>query len=240
MQMIHNWAYTKLIDFEQCPLRVKMKHIDKIPEERSPAADRGTQIHTFAEDFVQGKIKKLPPELRHFASEFHALRDAYKQGHVSLEGEWGFDHDWMPTSWKTAWLRVKGDCIVTRPGEPAIVIDYKTGARYGNETKHGEQVQLYAIATFIRNPKLKEIVVELWYLDKDELAEQRYTREQALRYVQVFDKRAHKLTSAKEFPANPNIFTCKWCPFGPNKGNQCEYGIKAGENPIQMYRRKFG
>ena len=238
--MISSWSYTKLIDFEQCPYRAKLKYLDRVPEAKSEAADRGTMIHKLAEDYVPGQIKKLPTELRHFAPEFDALRREYKAGHVSLEGEWGFDKDWMPAPWKSAWLRVKGDAIATVPGQPAVVIDYKTGARFGNEMKHGEQVQLYAIATFIRNPELKNIIVELWYLDKDELTQMEYTRDHALRYVQVFEKRALKLTTAKQFPANPNMFTCKWCPFGPNKGNQCEFGVKAGESPISMYRRKFG
>ena len=85
--MINNWSYTKLIDYEQCPYRVKLKHIDKVPEERAEAAERGTTIHQLAEDFVRGKLKDLPSELRHFAAEFAVLRDEFKAGNVSLEGK---------------------------------------------------------------------------------------------------------------------------------------------------------
>ena len=237
--MINNWSYTKLIDYEQCPYRVKLKHIDKVPEERAEAAERGTAIHQLAEDFVRGKLKDLPSELRHFAAEFTVLRDEFKAGNVSLEGEWGFDKDWMPTDWRSAWLRVKGDAVLTRPGQ-AVVIDHKTGKKHGNELKHGEQVQLYAIATLIRNPALSEITVELWYLDKDDITDKTYTRADALRYVQPFTKRAEKLCSDTEFRPNPNIFSCQWCPFGPNKGGQCEYGVSSTQGPLQSYRRKFG
>jgi len=237
--MIKNWSYSKLIDFEQCPLRAKMKHIDHIPEEKAPAAERGTQIHQLAEDFVCGKIKTLPNELAKFSNEFLSLRSNYKLKNVSLEGEWGFDRNWMPTNYKTAWLRMKGDAILFRANH-AIVIDYKTGQKWGNEIKHGEQVQLYAIATFIRQPELKNITVELWYLDKDDITQQTYSRNQALRYVQPFTKRAENMITSKEFPPNPNVFTCKWCPYGPNKGGQCEYGVAEGHNPMSEYRRKFG
>ena len=163
--MIKNWSYTKLIDFEQCPYRVKLKHIDRLPEAKAPAAERGTLIHQYAEDYVCGKLNKLPGELAKFSNEFESLRSEYKLGHVSLEGEWGFDKHWMPTDYKTAWLRVKGDTVVVRP-DLALVIDYKTGAKWGNEIKHGEQVQLYAISTLIRNPSLEKITVELWYIVK--------------------------------------------------------------------------
>ena len=71
--MIKSWSYSKLLDAEQCMLRVKYKHIDHIPEAKAPAAERGTQIHQMAEDYVSGKLKKLRPELRHFATEFDVL-----------------------------------------------------------------------------------------------------------------------------------------------------------------------
>jgi CRISPR/Cas system-associated exonuclease Cas4 (RecB family) len=237
--MIKNWAYTKLLDYEQCPYRVKLKHVDRVPEERSPAAERGTQIHQYAEDYVGGKLKELPPTLMKFTNEFDVLRREFKAGHVSLEGEWGFDQNWMPTDYKTAWLRIKGDAVLVRPGL-ALVIDYKSGGSFGNEIKHGEQVQLYAIATFIRNPKLDKITVELWYVDKDDLRSQTYTRNQALRYIQPFTKRAEKLLNEREFRPNANAYSCKWCAYGPNKGKQCQYGVLPGENPVQSYRRKFG
>lgn len=238
--MIKSWSYSKLIDFEQCKLRTKLKYVDHIPENKAPAAERGTEIHQLAEDFVAGRIKVLPSELRKFDLEFETLKAEYSAKRVSLEGEWGFDKDWLPTAYKTAWLRMKADAVYFLHTKHAVVIDYKTGKRYGNELKHGEQVQLYAIATFIRNPDLEQITVELWYLDIDELHGQTYTRPEALRYVQPFDRRATKLTTCTEFPPNPNLFTCKWCPYGPAKGGQCEYGTVPGQSPIQLYRRKFG
>lgn len=240
MSIIKSISYSKLLDAEQCMLRLKMKHVDKIPEQKAPAAERGTLIHQMAEDFVRGKLKSLPTELMKFADEFDTLRREFKSNNVSLEGEWGFDKDWMQTDYKTAWLRMKADGVFFLSEREGVVIDYKTGQSYGNEIKHGEQVLLYAIATFILWPKLDNLTVELWYLDKDEMLQKTYTRAQALRMVQQFDKRMKRVTSATEFPANPNIFSCKWCPYGPAKGNQCPHGVAAGQNTIQMYRNKFG
>lgn len=240
MSIIKSISYSKLLDAEQCMLRLKLKHVDKIPEQKAPAAERGTQIHQMAEDWVRGQGKVLPIELKHFAEEFDVLRREFKAKRVSLEGEWGFDHEWLPTEYKTAWLRMKADGVCFTSDTTAVVIDYKTGQSYGNEIKHGEQVLLYAIATFILWPKLDNLTVELWYLDKNEMLQKTYTRAQALRMVQQFDKRMKRVTSATEFPANPNIFSCKWCPYGPAKGNQCPHGVAAGQNTIQMYRKKFG
>lgn len=237
---IKSWSYSRLLDYEACPLRAKMKYVDRIPEVKGEAAERGTAIHLQAEDYVNGKTKKFPTTLAKFADEFHVLRDKFVAKQVSLEGEWGFASDWTPTEYKGAWLRVKGDAVVDLTPTSALVIDYKTGRKDGNEIKHGEQVQLYAIATLIRQPALKSVDVELWYLDKDEVTHKTYKRAEALRYIQPFDRRANKMIAATTFPANPSIHTCKWCPYSPAKGGQCAYGVGAGDSPLKAYRAKFG
>ena len=237
---IRSWSYSKLLDFEQCPLRFKMKHVDRIPEEKSPAADRGTHIHSLAEDFTNGKLKSLAPELRHFSDEFEVLRREYKAKAVSLEGEWGFANSWEPHDYRTAWLRMKADAVLHKQDSAeAVVIDFKTGKKFGNEVKHGEQVQLYALATAIREPWIKNITVELWYLDLDDLTANTYTRTQALSFIPGFEKRAMKIFNTKSFEPRANVFTCKWCPYGPGKGDQCPHGV-TGSETVANYRKRFG
>lgn len=237
---IKSASYSRLIEFEQCAFRAKLKHVDRIPEEKSEAADRGTMIHQMAEDYVCGKLDKLPSELRKFSDEFVALRARYDEGKVSLEGDWGFDKNWQPVSWKEAWMRIKLDARVHTTPKKAVVIDYKTGKRFGNEVKHGEQVVMYGIAELLREPDIEQVTVELWYLDIDDMAQTVFTREQLFRHLPQFEKRLLKMTSATQFPPNPNVFSCKWCPYGPNKGKQCEYGVVNGDSAISLYRRRFG
>jgi len=237
-----SWSYSKLLDFEQCKLRYKLKHIDRVPEEKSPAADRGTAIHTLAEKFVDGRLKSLPTELMKFQDDFCALRERYSNGLVSNEGEWGFDQNWQPAVYKTAWLRMKADSVAFNKNRTeAIVIDFKTGKKWGNELKHGEQTQLYSLATAIRNPTVKKIIAELWYLDKDDLTTVTYTREHALSFIKGFDKRAKRIDAALMggvFEPNPNMISCQYCAYGPQKGNQCPHGYTASMT-IATYRRKY-
>lgn len=238
--LIKSASYSRLLDYEQCPYRAKLKHVDRIPEEKSEAADRGTAIHQLAEDFVRGKIKTLPVELKKFNDEFNALRARFLEQKVSLEGDWGFDKDWQPTDWKAAWMRIKLDARVQATKTQSIVIDYKTGKRFGNEVKHGEQVVLYGLAEVLREPDVEEVTVELWYLDIDDLVATKYSRDQLFDYLKPFEKRLTKMTTAEKFPPNPNVFACKWCAYGPNKGKQCEFGVLPGDTPISIYRRKYG
>ncbi len=233
--MIPAWSYSRLSDFEQCKLRAKLKYIDRIPEPPRPLPpgkleqpnDRGTRVHFAGEKFVEGGIE-LIPELDAFGPEFHRLRELHKEGKVSLEGEWAFDSQWNPTAWRSndAWARIKLDAFVQLDKTHAVVIDYKTGRKFGNEIKHAEQCQLYQLASFLRYPKLEVIDVELWYTDQDDLTHMRYTRSQGLRFFNGFDTRARRMTETTEFPANPNAFVCRWCPYGPKGTGHCQKGIQ--------------
>ena len=212
--MITSASYTRITDFESCPLKAKLKYFDKIPDTRpSPAADRGTAIHLEAENYVSAN-GPITPHLNNFAAELHTLKDLHRKGDVSLEGEWGFNKDWEPTTWREAWMRIKADVVVTLSPKHTLVVDYKTGRRFGNEVKHAEQLQLYSLAVFVRNPYVQEVTAELWYLDLDELASLYITRNQALtKYLKYYDRRARLLTDCVRFEAKPSQSVCRYCPY---------------------------
>lgn len=234
MPTIKSWSYSRLTTAEQCMFRAKLAYIDRIPEPERPlppgktehANDRGTRIHTGAELFIQKDVELLP-ELQAFAPEMRRLRELYRQGKVSLEGEWAVDKDWNDTHWRSsdAWARIKLDAFVHLTPEEGVVIDYKTGKKFGNEIKHGEQGQLYQLAAFLRYPRLEVIDVEFWYTDQNDITHTRYTRDQGLRFFANFDRRGKRITTATEFPANPNIFSCRWCPYGPSGTGHCTKGV---------------
>lgn len=215
--MISSASYSRLLDFESCKFKAFLKHYKRIPDPRpSPAADRGTAVHQACEDWMRDlpHQQKQPAEAaKHFRAELDSLKESFIQGKASLEGEWAFDRDWKPTEWKTGWFRLKADAVVHPSPTEAVVIDYKTGKRFGNELKHGEQLQLYALAVFLREPEVKHVVAELWYFDQDDLARLDISRKEGLRYLRLFDNRARKMTEATTFPANPNMWSCKYCAY---------------------------
>ena len=230
--MIKSWSHSRLGVFETCPLRAKLQYIDKIPEPERPlppgktehANDRGSRVHDGGELFVKQNVELLP-ELWSFKPEFLKLRELYRQGKVSTEGEWAYDIEWNPVAWNApeAWLRMKLDALVRLSRTHAVVIDYKTGRKFGNEIKHGEQGQLYQLGTFMRFPELQTIDVEFWYTDQDDLTQVRYKREQGVRFFKNFDQRGKRVTSAKDFPAKPNAYNCRWCPY--RKTEHCDKGV---------------
>ncbi len=217
-------SYSKLTVFEACKFHADLSYNQRIPEPERPlppgktehANDRGTRIHEGAERFVQGGVE-LIPELKKFDKEFLKARELFAAGKASTEGDWAFTRNWEPVAWMSndVWVRIKCDLVVHLNEEEAVVIDYKSGKRYGNELKHGEQLQLYTVATLLKFPLLQKVTSELWYLDLDDLQSMTFSRSQGLRFLPNFEKRLDGMTGASAFPPNPNGFSCKWCPYKP-------------------------
>lgn len=250
LRQLKAWSHSRLLVFEACKLRAWLQFGERIPDPKPrPNADRGTLIHDGAEKYVRGKLKDMPAECaKHYRTEFEALKREFKAGKVSLEGEWAFDDEWNPTDWrdKNAWTRVKCDAVAWLTPRHVLVVDYKSGKRFGNEVKHGEQMQLYLLSILLRFPDADEVTVELWYLDHPQSdwnpTRQTFTREQGMRYLAAYTKRGKKMTTETQFPPNPNIFSCKWCPYGPDGTGHCKAGVKAGSvmrrpQPTTLLRR---
>lgn len=220
--MIKSWSISRLKVYESCPKHAKLKYIDKIPEpDRGPPPkgewpnDRGSRVHKQSEQFVKGERNDLVAESAAFSEEFHHLRDMHKAGKVITERMWCFNTDWClvdEEDRENIWARFIIDALVFVTPNHAVVIDYKTGKRFGNEIDHGKQVQAYQLATFLKYPEVDLVTTELWYLDQNELATQRFTREQGLRFYKGINDRAVKMTEAEDFPSKPGR-ACFFCPY---------------------------
>jgi len=239
MKTINTWSFSRLSDYESCPYKAWLKHAERVPDPKpKPAADRGTAIHALAENYLRGNIDPLPVELSKFAEEFRSLRDSGRT--LRMEEEWGFDNDWEPTAYRgpETWGRMKIDlCCEIKPGK-GLVVDFKTGKKFGNEVKHGEQTQLYSIAAFIMHPEWTSLTTELWYLDIDEMSQVEVPLKKFELYKKVFDRRLRAMTEATEFPPKPNILSCKWCPYGDT--GHCEVRHTDEQATKNFYKRKFG
>ncbi len=224
-QTIPSWSISRVQTFEKCKYWAKLQWLDKIPDTQpKTAADRGSAIHLEAENFVRGE-GQLTPNLRFFEADLNALAHRYSQGKVICEEEWGFDKNWQVAEWKKAWLRLKCDAVYHIDRTNLAVIDYKTGKRFGNEVKHAIQLQLYALCALIRYPEIEHVTCELWYLDHNELASFNMKRTQLKKYLSYFDKKGREFTEETVFKPNPNIVSCKYCPYHPNKQGDCKFGV---------------
>jgi hypothetical protein len=232
--MIPTWSFSRLQDFEKCRYMAYLKYVEKSPEppkvppegKTEHPLDRGNRVHLAAETFVKENIE-LIPELRHFEEDLLALKKLYADNRVSIEEEWALDKSWTPTAWSgpDTWLRLKLDAFVQPDERTGVVIDHKTGKKFGNEVKHAEQGQLYQLVAFLKHPDLTQITVEFWYLDINDISKVTYSRETGMRLLERFDQRGRAFTECTDFKPNPNIFSCKYCPFGKRGTGVCPSAV---------------
>lgn len=248
MEQVQAWSPTLLAIAEECMYRVKLAKVDKIPEpERPPLPngqeypnDRGSRIHDETEAFVKGQ-GKFTFEMRYFAEELAILQALYKDGVVITEQLWGFDEEWnyIPPikekqQWGKHWARIKIDAFVQPNPYFAIIIDHKTGKRFNNEVKHGDQMLCYAVAAFEKYPELQEVSVELWYFDANVLVQQTITRAFAAKLKKRIDYRGTRITSETQFIPTPSAHNCRFCPYktgligkhGPEGTGHCNQNLK--------------
>lgn len=198
---------------------------------------RGAAIHQLAEDYIKGKLRLLPPELKKFEADFRMLKAQYKKkiNGMVVEDNWAFTKDWTETQWDN-WtqcvVRIKLDCAHHEDDETLVVTDWKTGKfRVEMNEDYVEQLELYALAALLLHPHLTAVKPRLAYLDADTVyppADEPmvFTREDVPRLKKLWEKRVKPMLNDKRFAPRPND-KCRWCHFrSSNKaagGGQCKY-----------------
>jgi len=222
---IDAWSYSRFKDYDNCPLKAKLKHVDKIKDPPNAAMERGSNIHKLCEDYSTGKIKKLPTELKDFKAEFAELKKHKKVLNVELQ--LAVNREWKQCDWfgSDAWLRIVLDAeyIYEKKGKLVLkMIDYKTGKIRQDNI---DQTELYAPVGFEYHPEVDVIEAELWYLDQNEIITEIYTKKDAPNIIKKWEKKTKKMLVDTSFKPNPNIL-CNWCYFG-----QGEMPVKKKSDP---------
>ena len=230
-----SWSYSRYRDWKRCPLYAKLKHLDKLPDgdpAGSPAMARGSAIGAMAEDFVKGKLKKLPPELDLFKAQFLALQKM-KMKNVWVEESWCFKRDWSHAEWNdwnNVWLRVKMDlCGIDLPTNILIPVDHKTGKYRENELgSYLEQLEIYAMGGMVKHKQVAGASPRLWFLDEgleypqgvgDELF---YPRSDLPLLQKKWIARIQPMFDDTSFRPRPND-KCKYCNYSKARGGPCKF-----------------
>jgi CRISPR/Cas system-associated exonuclease Cas4 (RecB family) len=221
MKLPTNWSYSRLKTYEQCPFKFRALHGGEyqISQEMTPALERGNRLHSVLEDYVRGREPILDPMFTRFGDYINAVREHPVK---EVESEWSMDRHWVRTArWSnpSTWWRGKLD-VFMQEGDKARVIDWKTGKIYPDNI---DQVRLYAGVVLHRLPEIKEVRVELIYLDQYESREAIYEAKDKGALRSDFDRRVATMMSDTTWVKKPGPL-CKWCPANKINGGPCDAG----------------
>lgn len=216
-------SYSRITCFEKCAFQYKCKFLLKLPEEESYSAQRGILLHSKAEHFILGDIKGFPKELKAYKEELKSLREGlfYKYMDVEVEKDIAITRDWKPTTyddWNNVWIRGKADVLV-KDGDLVTIIDHKMGRMYDS---HKDQANMYSILAFCHFPEAKNVNVEMWYFDNEDLfLSSNMTRKQLPKAKKLLKARIDVIEEEKEFKPTVNEY-CKYCSFSSKEGGPCK------------------
>jgi hypothetical protein len=224
---ITSWSFSRYSDYKQCPLKCKLKHIDKFAEPRGAALLRGEAIHSLAEKYIRGMISRMPAELKLFANMFKELKAKFKKqpAMMVVEDNWAFTKNWDETQWDNwaeCWVRLKLDCATHEDDVTLRIRDWKTGKfRIEQNEEYVEQLELYALAALLIGEHIERVIPELVYLDQGVVypevgSELIFTRADIPRLKKLWVKRTKPMLSDTIFSPRANS-NCRWCWFGQSK-----------------------
>lgn len=218
---VNGWSFSRLQLYEECPAKFKYRNIDKLPEPKSDAMQRGIDIHKNAERYLTGETMLPDPTLMQFGAMFRELRELKPMAEYQL----ALDDGWKPTGWfakgrNAAWVRLVLDAAVIYEDETsALVIDFKTGKKWGD---NADQMDLFATGMFCAFPQLREVETRLWYLDTGEEDVSVFKKKGLAERKEAWEDRVEPLFNDTRFLPKPSN-KCRWCAFSRAKGGPCKY-----------------
>ena len=216
------WSYSRLSLYEECPARFKYKNIDRLPEPKSPAMDRGIAIHETLAKWMKSDEPLLPADAGKKISDFNACALELRAMRPIVEQEWGFNRDMRATGWfgKDTYYRATLDVCAADDGGGCTVVDWKTGKQYGS---NADQMEQFAMAVFARYYDVQEVDTRLWYVDTGDETQASFFRKDFAAIKAKWEERVKPMFTDTVFAPRPNS-SCRFCHFRKSNGGPCVYG----------------
>ena len=217
-------SWSRLNDYNQCPLKFKVKYIDKDPlfkedSSSSPHLVRGANVHKALENYVvqrtsdqEVKITSLP-EVESTKPFIDKILANYPV--VLPESQIAVNSNWERVEWfsKDAYYRAIFDLIALRD-DKFIIVDYKTGKMrdYDGGPSGKGQLHLSAAISLKMWPNIPSGATAYAYVDHKQTVVKPFSQSDTAELVEHFDAEHAKVNADTEFKPKVNEF-CKWCPL---------------------------
>lgn len=231
-------SHSRLSDFNQCPLKFKLKYIDKAENfaiddsNKSIHLVRGQNVHKALENYLikrkagqsadslkSNNLKEVNdtiPLIEQYI-EFFGLDNMHPEKQICIKD------DWTEDSWfsKAAYYRGIFDLIGISPNV-AFIGDYKTGkfTDYTPQNGMGQLELSSAIALSIFD--VEKVDNSYLYVDHKKVVSKTYTQADRIRLVEHFEAEHLKVNEEADFDPCKNQY-CRWCEATKD---QCQYASK--------------
>lgn len=203
------WSYTKLKNFDTCPLRHYEVDILKNYTEESEQLIWGGQVHEALANACSGKAP-LPATMKDYQKWVDEMVSG--PGELFVEQKYAITRKFEKAAYfgHNVWYR--GICDVLRiDGPVALARDWKTGAIKHNSV----QLMLMAQCIFVHYPEVQKIKTEFVWLQDDCVTPELWSRDTIYReWVSLLPQVdvMEQASKTKNYPPKPSGLCRKWCP----------------------------
>jgi hypothetical protein len=216
------WSYSRLGTYEDCPKQYWYKYVEGMPGFRpsSPAASRGTLLHSKAEAYLKDEIKIYPPEFQKVSSHTMML----KHIKATPEQKLAVTDTWEPCDYDApeAYFRAIIDIVYpTLECKVINVEDWKTGQAY---PEHAEQLRNYTAVAAAHYPDAEEYHTRLIYIDQGIVTKPIVTTKERVKPIRLMmDGRIKNAEEDAIWPTTPSVSACRWCDYARKHGGPCAF-----------------
>lgn len=229
-------SHSRLSDFNQCPLKFKLKYLDKAKnfeikqEDKSIHLIRGDNVHKALEAYLvkrKAGESDIKPSSLPEVEQTRPLIERYIQmfgiENVHPEAQISINSDWKRVEWfdKSSYYRAIMD-LIAYAGGIALIGDYKTGRfkDYAPANGYGQLELSSAIALSIL--PVKEVKTIYFYVDHKKTIQKHYTEADKSRLIDHFSAEHLKVNSEKNFDPCKN----EYCTYCEATKSQCKFSRK--------------
>lgn len=218
------WSFSRWDLHHTCPLKFKLRVIDKLGEPAGAAMLRGRVVHNTIRDYLSHPPGHQPPLPVEAAGKALDLVVEIDKGDWSkmVEQQWGYTREWYATGWfgNATWFRCVLDVAIIYDDNTAEVIDWKTGKPRGT---YGEEMELFAISLMARAKHVTHVTTRLAFTDAKAEVFEEFPRSDLDKLIAKWEAKVRPMFDDTTYLPRPGE-ACKFCAFSKSNGQQCRYG----------------
>lgn len=207
-----NYTASKILQYEQCPLKFKFKFIDKVKVPRKECFVKGSKIHSVLEKYKGESLTESNEVNKFFESTLGKEIKEILSSETKRELRIAVDKDFKPIKYNSKDYLLRGivDLVYIKDGILNIV-DYKSGKYVYPKYQDFTQLMVYALY-FFNNQKINKINLRYVYVESSKENSMLLNKSSCDEIKRSLLSRIAKIENDKTFEKNVS-WCCKFCEY---------------------------